>query len=197
MARPRKFDEDEVVAAARERFWATGYDGTSMSDLVEATGVASQSLYGAFGSKHGLFMRTLHAYCTGQIAGLTAAAEKMQSPWQTALAAVTFDEGGRPELTPEGCFLSSSAVTMSRRDHAVRELWEQTYDDVLRVFVHLLRRARDLGEIRPDVNIDDAAVAMIVAMQGIEFLRKSGASDEIYATAKRATTATLTAAYTV
>jgi TetR/AcrR family transcriptional repressor of nem operon len=195
MARPRKFDEDDVVTAARERFWATGYDGTSMSDLVEATGLASQSLYGAFGSKHGLFMHALRGYCTGQVAGLAAAAEKLESPWQTALAAVTFDEGGRPDLTSDGCFLSSSAVALSRRDDDVRKVWERTYIDVREVFVDLLRRARERGEIRPEVNIDDAAVAMIVAMQGIEFLRKSGAADEIYATAKRSTTAVLTAAY--
>jgi TetR/AcrR family transcriptional repressor of nem operon len=197
MARPRKFHEDEVVTAARDRFRATGYDGTSMSDLVDATGVASQSLYGAFGSKHGLFMRALDGYCASQVTALTATAEMAKSPWETALAAVTFDEGGRPELTEEGCFLSSSAATLSRRDDAVREAWGRAYADLHEFFVSLLRRARVLGEVRPEVNVEDAAVAMIVAMQGIEFLRKSGAGEDIFTAAKRSTTAALTAAYAV
>ncbi|MEU3982880.1 helix-turn-helix domain-containing protein [Streptomyces sp. NPDC026672] len=54
MARPRKFDEREVLLAARRQFWRDGYAATSMQDLCDATGVASQSLYSAFGSKHGL-----------------------------------------------------------------------------------------------------------------------------------------------
>jgi AcrR family transcriptional regulator len=197
MARPRKFHEDEVVTAARERFRATGYDGTSMSDLVDATGVASQSLYGAFGSKHGLFVRALDSYCASQGTGLAAVAETTETPWQTALAAVTFDEGGRPELTAEGCFLSSSTAALSRRDDAVREAWGRAYADLHEFFVSLLRRARILGEVRPEVIVEDAAVAMIVAMQGIEFLRKSGAGEDVFASAKRSTTAALTAAYAV
>jgi TetR/AcrR family transcriptional regulator, transcriptional repressor for nem operon len=37
MARPRKFDEDQLVAQARRAFWKHGYHGTSAGDIVEAT----------------------------------------------------------------------------------------------------------------------------------------------------------------
>ncbi|KJE23819.1 transcriptional regulator, TetR family [Frankia torreyi] len=49
MARPRTFDEDQVVCAARDQFWATGYTATSLDDLTAATGLGRGSLYGAFG----------------------------------------------------------------------------------------------------------------------------------------------------
>ena len=37
MARPRKFDEQDVLTAARDTFWRGGYKATSVQDLAEAT----------------------------------------------------------------------------------------------------------------------------------------------------------------
>lgn len=59
MGRPRKFDEASAVAAAAAVFRQRGYAATSIDHLVEATGVHRGSLYGVFGSKHGLFLRGL------------------------------------------------------------------------------------------------------------------------------------------
>ena len=54
MARPRTFDEADVVEAARDQFWNRGYAATSVDDLTAATGLGKGSLYGAFGDKHSL-----------------------------------------------------------------------------------------------------------------------------------------------
>jgi len=62
VARPREFDEEQVVEEAMEVFWQRGYQATSVQDLVEATGLQRGSLYGAFGDKHGLFVAALDAY---------------------------------------------------------------------------------------------------------------------------------------
>lgn len=59
MGRPRKFDEATAVAAAAAVFRQRGYTATSVDHLVDATGVHRGSLYGVFGSKHGLFLRVL------------------------------------------------------------------------------------------------------------------------------------------
>lgn len=61
MGRPREFDETSVLDAAAAAFRRRGYAATSIDHLVEATGVHRGSLYGAFGSKHGLFLRVLEA----------------------------------------------------------------------------------------------------------------------------------------
>ncbi|MDF2823773.1 MAG: transcriptional regulator TetR family [Mycobacterium sp.] len=61
MGRPRKFDEEAAVDAAAAVFRHGGYAATSVDHLVAATGVHRGSLYGVFGSKHGLFLRVLDA----------------------------------------------------------------------------------------------------------------------------------------
>ena len=59
MGRKRSFDDDEVLARAREVFLEHGYEGTSIDALVKATGLLRGSLYGAFGSKRGMFAAAL------------------------------------------------------------------------------------------------------------------------------------------
>lgn len=62
MARTQTFDRDTVVRAARTVFWEHGYDGTSIPDLEDATGIRRSSLYNTFGSKRGLFDAAVQSY---------------------------------------------------------------------------------------------------------------------------------------
>ncbi|WP_111767839.1 TetR/AcrR family transcriptional regulator [Nakamurella deserti] len=59
MGRTPTFDRTEVVRAAAAAFLDTGYEGTSVDDLVRCTGLHRGSLYQAFGSKRGLFVTAL------------------------------------------------------------------------------------------------------------------------------------------
>ncbi|KKD02255.1 TetR/AcrR family transcriptional regulator, partial [Streptomyces sp. WM6386] len=67
MARPRAFDERQVLERAREQFWATGYAGTRMDDIAQASGLGKGSLYGAFGDKGKLFHRVFGDWCTAVV----------------------------------------------------------------------------------------------------------------------------------
>lgn len=64
MARPRSFDVEVVLDAASAVFRRLGYEAASVDDLVAATGLHRGSLYGAFGSKRGLFVGALRAATT-------------------------------------------------------------------------------------------------------------------------------------
>src|SRR5215469_2318213 len=70
MARPRNFDDTAILRAAREQFSATGYAGTSVGDVMAATGLGKGSLYGAFGDKRELFLRVFDDYCAESLLGL-------------------------------------------------------------------------------------------------------------------------------
>ncbi|CAB3697186.1 TetR/AcrR family transcriptional regulator [Achromobacter pestifer] len=60
--RPRSFDRAQALQKAMEVFWSKGYEGASLTDLTEAMGINSPSLYGAFGSKEGLFREAVELY---------------------------------------------------------------------------------------------------------------------------------------
>src|SRR5688500_8087771 len=62
MARPQEFDTSKVLHNALRLFWQKGYEATSMTDLLEATGLSKSSLYNTFGSKHNLLLSAFDAY---------------------------------------------------------------------------------------------------------------------------------------
>ena len=62
MARPVEYDKQFVLQKALECFWMKGYEGTSVADLLMATGLTSRSMYNTFGSKNGLFKEALQKY---------------------------------------------------------------------------------------------------------------------------------------
>ncbi|CAM5367444.1 TetR/AcrR family transcriptional regulator OS=Streptomyces alboniger OX=132473 GN=CP975_23875 PE=4 SV=1 [Streptomyces alboniger] len=63
--RPRAFAMEAVLDAAMLLFWEQGYEATSLAQLRTATGLSSASLYGAFGSKEGLFKQVVEHYMKG------------------------------------------------------------------------------------------------------------------------------------
>lgn len=62
MGRKKNYDRTEVLASARDLFWAKGYEGTHLQELVEVTGVNRFSLYSEFDGKEGLFLESLRLY---------------------------------------------------------------------------------------------------------------------------------------
>lgn len=186
MPRPRKFDERDVLTAAREAFWSHGYAATSVQELTDATGLGTQSLYGAFGSKHELFLRILDDYCARQSAGLEAAVTGDPSPWHGVTSAVTFDDGGRLDLPPQGCLMANSAAALSAQDEDVRARARRSYSETLALFTRQIVRAQENGEIDTDIDPEQTARALIAVMQGIEFLHKSGIGEEELRLAKTA-----------
>lgn len=184
-----------MVLAARGQFWGHGYHATTMADLCAATGLASQSLYGAFGSKHGLFVRTLEEYCDDQVLGLRAGLASAASPWAWLLAAVGFDDGGRTELTADGCYLSGSTSALARLDADVDAASQRTYASILDLFGEAAEAAQARGEIRSDTASEQVALSLLTAMQGIEFLRRTSLDEATFARAKASVVKSLELAY--
>src|SRR3954454_23669908 len=106
MARPREFDEEQVVRAARDRFWEAGYAATSMTDLSEATGLGKTSLYGAFGDKHALFMRIFDEYSTGAVESAEADLDGSDEGAFERIRAYLLANASGSAGNPRGCLLS-------------------------------------------------------------------------------------------
>lgn len=125
MGRTRKFDADEAVRAARAVFWRQGFEGTTLPDLEQATGLNRSSLYHAFGSKRGLFDAAVDSYLNEIIRPRLRILTANPVP---ADAVVTYLTGMKEALlatasdaSENGCLLVNAAGSPIAKDGAVRE----------------------------------------------------------------------------
>lgn len=176
MARPREFDEDAVLAAAREQFWATGYAGTSMDAIATATGLGKGSLYGAFGGKRQLFQRVFDAYCaqvtetvTGGLTGAEDGAYgRLCAHIRAAAAGVAADSVHR------GCLLAKGAAELSEHDAGVTARARQALEAIGTTLAEEIRAAQRHGDLDPTADADRLATLVLAVLRGIEALGKAG-----------------------
>lgn len=173
LGRPREFDEKEVLERALETFWSRGYDGTSIQDLVKATGLAKASLYGAFGDKGQIYERVVEHYASRMECGspapdpslpLRAALEQLFYGWISLTC---------PKAGPRGCFLvlagTQGSDTPMARDALVASLkrTEKMLGDVL-------RGGQERGELAADRDVSALARMLVVHVQGIATVARAG-----------------------
>jgi AcrR family transcriptional regulator len=156
--RPRTFDRADALRRAMEVFWDHGYEATSMSDLTEAMGINSPSLYAAFGSKEDLFREAVAYY--NETLGATAATELRERPTaREAIAAVlrhhaqVFCDPGYPR----GCMIVLAANTCSDRARSVHEYLADWRMVLERDFRDRIERGIAEGDV--PAGVDAAAVA--------------------------------------
>lgn len=178
--RPRAYDADQALAEARDTFWNAGYTGTSLDDLVDATGMNRPSLYAAFGDKHRLYLRTLDGY---RELGRTAMKEELspERPLGEALRAVfaraiaIYMAGSRGA---RGCYLIGTAATEAVHDSKVRAIFAAGLHELDDLMETRLRHAVKRGELSTE--IDPAALARVLCgvMNSLALRARAGDSRE-------------------
>ncbi|MDO0559408.1 TetR/AcrR family transcriptional regulator, partial [Escherichia coli] len=84
MARPLNFDPSVKLQEVMMLFWKKGYNGTSLADLMQVTGLSKSSLYQTFGNKHDLFLSAFEMYHQKRLSQLN----EILSSENTALNAI-------------------------------------------------------------------------------------------------------------
>ena len=173
LGRPREFDEDEALAKIMHVFWAKGFEGSSMSDLVAATGLRKGSLYAAFGDKRAIYLNALALYdrtaineAVRVLTGTGTPRRRIGEFLQSAIDAVAIHNDRR------GCFLCNASV-----DQAVLDL------ETGRSVKASLRRLGSALEVAllglPAITIDDKrrhaeAQHILSVYFGLRVLAKAG-----------------------
>jgi TetR/AcrR family transcriptional regulator, transcriptional repressor for nem operon len=176
MPRPRKFDERDVVAAARDEFWSRGYAATSVDDLTSVTGLGKGSLYGAFGDKHGLFLRALDEYIGDSLDTVRAqlrdpahsAYDRLTRHIRAQVRAIAADKERR------GCMMAKSAAELSATDDTVERAVEHAYAIWHAELANCIKEAQRDGAIDKKQNPQALATSVLAFMRGQEALHKGG-----------------------
>jgi AcrR family transcriptional regulator len=178
VGRPRQFCEEEALAAALRVFWSKGYEGTSMTDLTEAMGIARPSLYAAFGNKEELFRKVLDLYEREKLQYLRGA---LEAP--TARAVVErLLRGALDSQTnscePRGCLGVISSVACGPEAEAVRADVLNRGATARQAIVDRFQRAKDEGDLPGHVDVEGLTRLVSALLQGMAVQAGAGASRE-------------------
>ena len=152
--RPRAYQPDVALARALDLFRKGGFAATSLDDLSAATGMNRPSLYGAFGDKRELYIKSYERY--REIAR-AAVAEifRAQLPLRKRLEriyAVALDIYVSGDEGPKGCFTVLTAASDAVNDPAIRAMVLDALTELDKAFASCFRIGKERGELSADAD---------------------------------------------
>lgn len=154
--RPRAYEPDVALAKALDLFRKDGFAGTSLDDLSAATGMNRPSLYGAFGDKRALYIKTYERYRADARAAMQEAfkgdlplRKRLQRIYAIALDIYLSGEEG-----PRGCFTVMTAASEAVADPDIRAMVLSGFHELDKAFAICFRGARETGQLPPSADPD-------------------------------------------
>lgn len=179
MARPREFNEQEVIDRAVDVFWRKGFADTSIGDLEQALGMGRQSIYNAFGDKRALFIRALQHYYNQGSETITSVfneerrgLDSVYSYFALVVDNVTHSDERR------GCFLIKCLMDQGTRDSEVASRCQSNDERLFKMFRKALEEAHQDRVLPDSLDLDATATLLATQVYGLNVMARSGASKE-------------------
>ncbi|MBW5435269.1 TetR/AcrR family transcriptional regulator [Bradyrhizobium canariense] len=161
--RPRAYEPDIALGKALDLFRTQGFAATSLDDLSEATGMNRPSLYGAFGDKRELYIKSYQRYREEARASMVEifrqempVRRRLERIFASALNIYLSGETG-----PRGCFTVVTAASEAVGDPDIRAMVLDGLSELDKAFASCFRRAKEKGEL-PD-SADPAVLAQLAS----------------------------------
>jgi AcrR family transcriptional regulator len=152
--RPRAYEPDVALGKALDLFRKRGFAATSLDDLSAATGMNRPSLYGAFGDKRDLYIKSYRRYRDDARAAMIGIfrdelpiRERLQRIYAVALDIYLSGD------SPRGCFTVVTAASDAVADSEIRALALDGFVELDKAFASCFRRARENGELSAAADI--------------------------------------------
>jgi AcrR family transcriptional regulator len=166
------------LESATRLFWIKGFGATSISDLTQAMGIGSPSLYAAFGSKEALYAEALRHYGEKN-AHLIWTGFQSEETARGAVTSLLMDSAaaltGCIADLPRGCMVTLSAVG-SEGNAELGELVRKARATTLERLEARLGRGVMEGEIAASADIHALARFVQTVQAGMSILARDGAS---------------------
>lgn len=155
----------KIVQLAMPLFNQSGFEGTSLQDIMQATEMEKGGIYRHFSSKEEIavasfrFALTLTRKTrTAHLAEIDGALPKLRRAIQ--------DFVETPSPVPGGCPLMNTAVDADDGNPALRALVTQAFRDWRKRLMEIIRKGQVAGEIRSSVSSRQIANTIIAALEG-------------------------------
>src|SRR6476620_12173257 len=147
--RPRAYQPEVALGKALDLFREGGFAATSLDELSAATGMNRPSLYGAFGDKRELYIKSYQRYRADARAAMTDVfrdelpiRKRLQRIYAVALDIYLSGESG-----PRGCFTVMTAASEAVSDPDIRAMVLEGFVELDKAFAACFRLAKEQGEL--------------------------------------------------
>jgi AcrR family transcriptional regulator len=161
--RPRAYQPDVALGKALDLFRKGGFAATSLDDLSAATGMNRPSLYGAFGDKRELYIKSYQRYRDDARAAMIDVF-RIEMPIRKRLEriySIALDIYLSGEAGPRGCFTVMTAASEAVGDPQIRAMVLEGFAELDKAFARCFRLAREKGEL--PASTDPAVLAQIAS----------------------------------
>ena len=161
--RPRAYEPEVALARALDVFWKEGFAATSLDDLSAATGMNRPSLYGAFGDKRELYIKSYESYRdrARQRMGETFAIDLPLREMLARIYAIALDMYLSGKDGPRGCFTVMTATSEAVFDPSIRAMVLLGLVETDRFFARTLKRGQERDELA--ASADPQVLALIAS----------------------------------
>src|SRR5229473_4999012 len=152
--RPRAYQPEIALGKALDLFRKDGFAATSLDDLSAATGMNRPSLYGAFGDKRELYIKSYARYRADARTAMIdifrdelPIRKRLERIYRVALDIYLSGEAG-----PRGCFTVMTAASEAVSDPDIRAMVLEGLSELDKAFAACFRFAKQQGELAPSAD---------------------------------------------
>lgn len=155
-----------ILEAARVLFNTKGFNSTTVSDLVKATGLQRGSLYFHFPGKDAIARAVLDEASAGLIDFISMAL-KGENPGATLdnYFKCTLEKHSETGFVG-GCIFGNAALEMSDSEPTISEVIDRFFDTWIGMIYTVLSAAQKAGQIRTDATAETMAQLIVATIQG-------------------------------
>jgi len=162
-----------ILQQAADLFNLQGYAGSSMADIMQATGLKKGGIYNHFASKDELALAAFD-FAVQQITQRYRQALQHTSGAIASLNAIVTTFCTAPEQVPlkGGCPLLNTAIESDDTHPSLRQRTQRAMAEWRRLIRRLVQQGLKTGELRPTVAPDTVATILISTLEGALMMSK-------------------------
>ena len=176
MARQMKVAPDEALMSAMLLFWRLGFHGAGTRQIEDETGITRFTLQTTYGGKKALFLKALDHYLdlfdqmmlprieAGGLEGLAQFFACGMVPQQMI------------DQVNNGCLMINSITEFGQSDPEVTTRMDRFYAMMRGSFAKALHTAKQAGDLRPEIDTDEAAELLLGVSVAINVANCSAAN---------------------
>jgi TetR/AcrR family transcriptional regulator, transcriptional repressor for nem operon len=177
MPKVKQFNKEKVLEAASAIFHQKGYNGTSIDEILKATGLSRSSLYDSFQDKHNLYLQALEFYKNASDNSMAVVNDKPLNGLQK-IEYLFKEVVNHLVKNPDdnGCLMVNAAAEMSKQCEKTSQVICNNKENVEELFTGWLNEAQSAKILSLSKSPKSYGSFLFSTLCGLKVMSQSGAS---------------------